>query len=110
MRTSVTAASITSGSNPAGSAPRPANLDADLAKAQTQLADWVACPSCKTPEGKARIEEISAKVDTIKSKLKAIEDRKPTGAEAAKPKPTDAAARSPNAALSTLGGFVDTYA
>ena len=103
-------ASATSTPNFAGRVPQPANLDADLAKAQSQLADWVACPSCKTPEGKAKIEEISAKVDTIKSKLKAAEDSKPSRAEAAKPAPTETAARSPSAALSTLGGFVDTYA
>jgi hypothetical protein len=110
MISPVTVASATSTLNIAGRATAPANLDADLAKAQGQLADWVACPSCKTPEGKAKIEEISAKVDTIKSKLKAVEDSKPTRAEAAKPPSAEAAAQSPGVALSTLGGFVDTYA
>ena len=55
-------------------APQPRGLDADLAKAQSELADWVHCPSSKTPEGKAKIEEVSAKVDAIKGQMKKAEE------------------------------------
>jgi hypothetical protein len=101
MVSSVT--TLGSGSTPAVAAekPRPVNLDADLAKAEGQLADWVACPSRKTPEGKAKIEEISAKVDTIKAKLKSADESRPTGTDAT---------RSTGSAISTLGGVVDAYA
>jgi hypothetical protein len=44
-----------------------AGLEAKLARYQTQLADWRGSPSCKTPEGKAKIAEISDKINAIKS-------------------------------------------
>lgn len=43
-----------------------AGLDAQLARYRTQLADWRGCPSCNTPEGKAKIAEISDKISAIK--------------------------------------------
>jgi hypothetical protein len=50
--------------------PRPMGLDAELAKCQGQLSDWVHCVSASTPEGKAKIEEISARIGAIKEALK----------------------------------------
>ena len=58
-------------------------------------------PSCKTPEGKAGIEEISAKVDTIKATLKSADEIRPARADAT---------RGAGSAISTLGGVVDAYA
>ncbi|HEY4080888.1 MAG TPA: hypothetical protein VGM81_09335 [Burkholderiaceae bacterium] len=84
----------------AGAQPsRPAGLDMDLAEAQRQLADWVACPSGKTPEGKQKIAEISAKLVEIKSKMKAEADSKPVQATS-----------QPRPAGSAQGAYVDTYA
>jgi hypothetical protein len=48
-----------------------AGLEAQLAKYQVQLADWVSCPSCKTPEGKAKIQELSNKVSDTQQRIKA---------------------------------------
>ncbi len=45
-------------------------LEAQLDKLQIQLADWVSCPSSKTPEGKAKIKEISDKVSEIEQLMK----------------------------------------
>ena len=58
-------------SGPSGAGPSGAGLDYQLAKYQSQLADWQNCPSCNTPEGKAKIQEISAKIDDITQRLKA---------------------------------------
>lgn len=48
-----------------------AGLETQLAKYQVQLADWVSCPSCKTPEGKAKIQELSNKVSDTQQRIKA---------------------------------------
>ncbi|MBI5922371.1 MAG: hypothetical protein HY847_12090 [Betaproteobacteria bacterium] len=48
-----------------------AGLEAQLARYQIQLADWVSCPSCKTPEGKAKIQELSNKVSDTQQRIKA---------------------------------------
>jgi hypothetical protein len=45
-------------------------LDVQLDKYNVQLADWVNCPSCKTPEGKAKIQELSDKIAAIKQKIR----------------------------------------
>jgi hypothetical protein len=41
-----------------------------LDKYKGQLADWVNCPSCKTPEGNAKIQEVSDKIAAIEQKIK----------------------------------------
>jgi len=48
-----------------------AGLEAQLAKYQVQLVDWVSCPSCKTPDGKAKIQELSNKVSDTQQRIKA---------------------------------------
>ena len=57
--------------NLAGSGKSTAGLEGQLAQYQVQLADWVNCPSCKTPEGKAKIAAISAKISDIEQRMKA---------------------------------------
>ncbi len=52
-------------------------LDAELARSEVKLSDWVHCVSASTPHGKAKIAEISAKVSDIKSKMKAAEQSNP---------------------------------
>ena len=47
----------------------PATASADLAKLQSQLSDWVHCPSSKTSAGKAKIAEITDRIDAIKAKV-----------------------------------------
>ena len=63
IRSSVTQATASGQGAPAG-------VDAQLAKCETQLADWMACPSRKTPEGKAKIAELSDKIKTLKKRQK----------------------------------------
>ena len=110
MTSSISTVTVVPGATAVAKTDRPATLDADLAKAEGQLADWVACPSCKTPEGKAKIEEISAKVDAIKSKMVAVEKARPRAVDAAQTSAGDASRNRPGSALSTLGGVVDAYA
>ena len=59
-------------------------LQAQLDRYQRQLADWVHCPSCKTPEGKAKIADLSDKIGAIQQRLKAADaaQRKPANAGA----------------------------
>jgi len=46
----------------------------ELAKCESQLSDWVHCPSSKTSAGKAKIAEIAGKIEAIKAQIKKAED------------------------------------
>lgn len=48
-------------------------LNAQLARYQIQLADWENCPSCKTPEGKAKIADLADKISNVQRRLKSAE-------------------------------------
>jgi len=61
-----------------GAGQSPAGIEAQLAQYQIQLADWVSCPSCNTPEGKAKIQELTNKVSDARRRIEAAETR-PTG-------------------------------
>jgi hypothetical protein len=95
---------------------RPAGLDADLAKAESQLADWVHCPSSKTPEGKAKIAQCQSNVDQIKAKLKAADDASSASRpQASKPAGAGLGAGSASSGATRAspwgpGGLIDTYA
>ncbi len=65
------------------SAPSGRGLDADLAKREVQLSDWVHCVSASTPRGKAKIEEISAQISDIRTKMKQAEQATPPAPVAA---------------------------
>ncbi len=72
-------AGMSSASIPSEALPRPpAAASSELARLETQLSDWVHCPSCKTPAGKAKIAEISDKIEAIKAQVKTAEDAKAT--------------------------------
>jgi hypothetical protein len=53
----------------AGTASSTTGLAAQYARLQRQLADWECCSSAKTPEGKAKIKEISDKVKVVETRL-----------------------------------------
>jgi len=80
----VTSTSVGGGS----SAPSRRGLDADLAKRQVQLSDWVHCVSASTPRGRAKIEEISAQISDTGAKMEQAE-------HAAPPAPTEAPTEAP---------------
>ena len=65
----VSAVTVTASAESLNATPPPAGLDAALAKSQSQLADWVRCPSAKTSAGKAKIAEISERIDAIKAQM-----------------------------------------
>lgn len=75
-------------------------LDAQLDKYKSQLADWVNCPSCKTPEGKAKIQELSDKIAAIEQKIKARQPQKQVALET-KPE---------SLGIGTLGSRLNEYA
>ena len=66
------------------------NLDAQLRTYRAQLADWVTCPSAKTPQGKAKIEQISAKLASVENEIKKKSDpASSSGPNASPPKPIE---------------------
>jgi hypothetical protein len=50
-----------------------AGLEAQLNTYKKQLADWVDCPSGKTPEGKKKIESLDDKVSTTQARIKELD-------------------------------------
>ena len=53
-------------------------LEAQYDRLKSQLTDWECCSSAKTPEGKAKIREISDKVREVETRLEKVKDAKPT--------------------------------
>ena len=98
----------TSPSDSATPARTSATLDGELAKCESQLADWVNCPSGKTSAGKAKIAEITTKRDAIKARIESREKQtQPAKEPAAVQHNPDPAQR---LQLSGLGTYVDHYA
>jgi hypothetical protein len=95
---------------------RPASsgiLENQLSKYQVQLADWCACPSGKTPDGKKKIAALQSKVDAIKVQLQQIQtararrnDLQSATAANAGPGPKSG----PAATLASSGGLIDVTA
>lgn len=79
-------------------------LDAQLDRYRKQLADCVNCSSAKTPEGKAKIEELSNRIGEIKSRIEKVADAK-------QPAPPDGVVPTalPNP-LAVVGSRLDVYA
>ncbi len=69
MASSIGSLDGTTTTSSAASSQPPATASADLAKLESQLSDWVHCPSSKTSTGKAKIAEITDKIDAIKAKV-----------------------------------------
>jgi hypothetical protein len=72
--------------------PGPAGLDAQKERVQKQLADCVNCSSASTPEGKAKIEKLSAQLSAVDARLQEAVDARPAAAHA------------------SLGNRIDVYA
>jgi hypothetical protein len=84
-------------------------LEAQLNRYQIQLADWCNCPSGKTPEGKAKIQQIQAKADAVQAQLDRIEAAKTRQPSTSNPVIAPPAAQSATLPTS-LGGFLDVFA
>ncbi len=95
---------------PKASQTAPANASAELAKYESQLSDWVHCASCKTSEGKAKIAEITDKIESIKAQVKRVEDARK--ASTSTQQVTDAADKVPHRQLrlDQLGAWLDIQA
>lgn len=74
----MTSAITASGSNAAaayGAArPSPAGLQAQLQRFQQQLSDCVNCASASTPQGKADIAAIAARISQVQKNIAAIDN------------------------------------
>lgn len=86
-------------------------LDAQLAQCQRQLGDWTACASAKTPEGRAKIEELSSQIGQIKAEMQKAAQATPNPLPYTPAASTDPIAGSagPSLGLGT-GRILDEYA
>ena len=75
--TSVNSLNVSSAASAPAPQAAPANASAELAKYEAQLSDWVHCASSKTSQGKAKIAEITHKIESVKAQVKRAEDAKP---------------------------------
>lgn len=67
----------------AGTVHAPADASAELAKLESQLSEWVDCPSGKTSAGKSHIAELTGQIDAIKAQVKrTAEQQSPNAASA----------------------------
>ena len=55
-----------------GAAPSRTSLEGEVASCKKQMADWVTCVSAKTPEGQAKIKDISERMSAAQSRLDAL--------------------------------------
>ncbi|NYE63924.1 hypothetical protein FHW58_005158 [Duganella sp. 1224] len=85
-----------------GGGPSATSLQAQLQRYQQQLSDCVNCASAKTPQGKADIQAISARISEVKQSI--------AQAEQAAAKPTDASApTSPPFQFSGVGNVINVF-
>ncbi|MDB5815910.1 MAG: hypothetical protein JWM03_909 [Rhodocyclales bacterium] len=59
--------------NPATSGGSKRGLEAQADTLKKQLGDWVTCPSAKTPAGKAKIADLTNKLDATQARIKALD-------------------------------------
>jgi hypothetical protein len=96
-------------------------LQSQLDRYQVQLDDWCHCPGGKTPEGKAKIQDLTSKVDTIKAQLQQVSPQQRPSPSQSSPAPSAATANSGQAsgtatvsrspsAFSPLGSRLDVFA
>lgn len=83
-------------------APSAAGLQAQLQRFQKQLSECVNCASAKTPEGKANIQAISARISQIRERINQAED-----ASSGRAGPDTAPAIPVN---STVGNVINVFA
>lgn len=94
--------------------PGRASLEAEITRYQQQLADCVNCPSSKTPQGKANIQEISNKIAADEQQLHQVESRaQPADGPSDAPRGANGYTRSgapSQAAPAGRGGRLNVYA
>ena len=88
--------------------PAPSGAQAQLAKLQTDLSDWVHCASCNTPEGQAKIADITAKIQDLQKNMQSAADARQAAQQAAKqasetPKSSNIQSPGANSSNSTSG-------
>ena len=83
-----------------GGAPSAASLQAQLQRYQKQLSDCVNCASAKTPQGKADIEAISARISQVQQRIAQAENSCGNSPNASQP----------TAAPPASAGLIDVYA
>lgn len=89
----------------------PVGLDVQLAQLQGQLADCVNCDTARTPQGKAKIQELSIKIQSIRARLERVEQAKQIQAPTQTQEPSKALGNDstpdPQARSSPLGRLFD---
>lgn len=108
MVSSVGRSNFTAGAATASASP---SLNAQLNTCRAQLQDWVTCPSAKTPEGKAKIDQITSRMEAIRAQIEKAGQRKDNQSSAPRAmQATGQTAADPPANGGPLGSQIDVYA
>jgi hypothetical protein len=94
--------------SPSSASDHRAGLEADLARYKSQLADWCQCGSSKTDAGKAKIRELTDKVNQAEARLEKINNNAKARLENSQP--TSDIATPANPASGTTGRLIDVRA
>ena len=85
------------------------NVQAEVEKLQRQYESWANCSSSKTSQGKAKIDEISVKLEAAKQELKKAEESKSVEKTLSVPI-NGPVGHKPSLRLDGLGTYVDEMA
>jgi hypothetical protein len=99
-----------SGYSAAASAKPSAGLELDLQKYKGELADWCQCSSASTPKGKAKIQELTAKVNEIEARITAIANNRSISQTAPSANSKNVGAVKPDSIHASLGSVIDVLA
>jgi hypothetical protein len=109
--TTAIGASATPSTAYGGGGPSAASLQAQLQRYQQQLSDCVNCASAKTPQGKADIQAISARINEVKQSIAQTDQAPAKPADAAAPASASASApTSPPFQFSGVGNVINVFA
>ena len=93
-----------------GAPPSPVSLQAQLQRYQQQLSDCVNCASASTPQGKADIQAISARISQVRERIAQVDVARNPAQAAAVPAPDGPKAPDRPAAGALQGSLIDVFA
>ena len=111
MIASVGAASFQGPSRAASGAPTGiAALQAQLATYRRQLAECLDCSSSKTPQGQAKIQQLSARIGDTQARIENIRNTGSSAPAAGIPAPAQSSASTQTSSGPSQGSLINVYA
>jgi hypothetical protein len=107
---SLSISSSTAAATPTGSGAKPTNLTAEQARYEKELSACVNCASATTATGKAKIQELSAKLREIKKDLQSQQTSTSSRVESNRPSTSDVVVRTSGTSAADRASVYDARA